>query len=517
MSKDIKSFIESLIPSSNNSLKEKCFNIFQENGIETTDDLLCLTEKDIDTFSLPLVFKRKMLDEMNKLKNGPSLTEVEKNMIKSFFDNDIALNNIYQTINVELGTPKADLVLQYYNSLQKPKKPIPKDLKQLHVKTTEKSLPCYQYPSKELRGRRYYTLLVMGETGSGKTTLLDAFVNYLAGINFIDDWRYKLVDENDIKDVPYGESQTNMITSYYVNYQRNDGKEINIKIIDTPGIGGIKGVQQDNLIIKQFDEFFKTTLELDYILVTVKQSITRWTPAVQYIFDRIQEIFGKDAKDRFMLMFTFSDGPKPRVIETLEGKFPYENYFCFNNSALYVPPELANNYTKLFWELGMDNVKKFFDMILKNDYPPLSLKLTKQVLSKRNLLFDSAKNLQKRVNEGFKMLDESRELLEKIKKNKTLIEQNRSFKVKQIIYVSRTVKLNDAYQYCINCNQMCCQDCKWPDNEPYSMCSFFDPNSSNYHPEGCPKCPGHCNRYSHVKTKQYIVYDEKEVIINAKK
>ena len=49
--------------------------------------------------------------------------------------------------------------------------------------------------------------------------------------------------------------------------------------------------------------------------------------------------------------------------------------------------------------------------------------------------------------------------------------------------------------------------------------SFFDPNSSNYHPEGCPKCPGHCNRYSHVKSKQYIAYDEKEeeVIINARK
>ena len=359
----------------------------------------------------------------------------------------------------------------------------------------------------------------MGEIGSGKTTLLDAFVNYLADMNYDDPWRYKLVDENDIKDVPYGESQTNKITSYYVNYQRNDGKEINIKIIDTPGIGSIKGVQQDNLIIKQFDEFFKTTLELDYILVTVKSGITRWTYAVQYIFGRIQEIFGKDAKDRFMLMCTFSDGKKPFVIKTLEGKFPYENYFCFNNSALYVPPELANSNTKFFWKLGMDNVKKFFDMILKNDYPPLSLKLTKQVLSKRNLLFDSAKNLQKRVNQGFKMLDESRELLEKIKKNKTLIEQNRSFQLKQIEKVPRTVKLNDAYQYCINCNQMCCQYCKWPDNEPYSMCSFFDPNSSNYHPEGCPKCPGHCNRYSHVKSKQYIAYDEKEqeLIIDARK
>ena len=36
-------------------------------------------------------------------------------MIKPFFDNDITLYNIYQTINVELGTPKADLVIQYYN------------------------------------------------------------------------------------------------------------------------------------------------------------------------------------------------------------------------------------------------------------------------------------------------------------------------------------------------------------------------------------------------------------------
>ena len=251
----------------------------------------------------------------------------------------------------------------------------------------------------------------------------------------------------------------------------------------------------------------------------MKSGKTRWTQADQYIFDRIQEIFGKDAKDRFMLMCTFSDGPKPRVIETLEGKFPYENYFCFNNSALYEPPELANSNTKFFWKLGMDNVKKFFDMILKNDYPPLSLKLTKQVLSKRNLLFDSAKNLQKRVNQRFKMFHESRALLEIIKKNKDLIEENRFFKTKLMLKVPRTVKLNDAYQYCINCNQMCCQYCKWPDNEPYSMCSFFDPNSSNYHPEGCPKCPGHCDRYSHAKTKQYIVYDEKEVelIIEAMK
>lgn len=97
-------------------------------------------------------------------------------MIKSFFDNDIMLNDIYKTINVEIGTPKADLVIQYYNSLQKTKKDNKKDLKELHEKTTEKSLPCFKYPSKELIGKGYYKFLITGETGSGKAILLDAFL-----------------------------------------------------------------------------------------------------------------------------------------------------------------------------------------------------------------------------------------------------------------------------------------------------------------------------------------------------
>ena len=454
------------------------------------------------------------------LEKNQDLSENEKKLIHTTFDQELPPEKIFDSLGVRSDLEKQEIIKKYYFSLKKPVKPFPQNTKKLVVKTSEsKTLPCYKYPDKQYYSKRYYTLLVMGEIGSGKTTLLDAFVNYLAGMNYDDPWRYKLVDENDIKDIPPGESQTNMITSYYVNYQRDDGKEINIKIIDTPGLGDIKGVQQDNLIIKQFDEFFKTTLELDYILVTAKSSIARLTQANQYIFDRIQEIFGKDAKDRFMLMCTFSDGQKPLIIKAIEGKFPYENYFCFNNSALYVSPELANNYTKCFWKLGMDNVKKFFDIILKNDYPPLSLKLTKQVLSKRICLFDCLKNCRIRVNQNLRMIDESKELLDKIKKNKTLINQNRSFKVKQKVKVPRTVKLNDTYQFCNNCKQMCCQDCKWPDNEPYSMCSFFDPNSSNYHPGGCPKCPGHCDRYAHVREKKYIVYDEieKEVIIDAKK
>ena len=57
--------------------------------------------------------------------------------------------------------------------------PIPTDLKELHVKTTEKILPCFKYPSKELIGKRYYKLLIIGETGSEKAILLDTLIKNL--------------------------------------------------------------------------------------------------------------------------------------------------------------------------------------------------------------------------------------------------------------------------------------------------------------------------------------------------
>ena len=51
---------------------------------------------------------------------------------------------------------------------------------------------------------------------------------------------------------------------------RDDGEEINIKIVDTPGLGDTCEVLKDNETIKQFEDFFHSTLELDYILVTIK-------------------------------------------------------------------------------------------------------------------------------------------------------------------------------------------------------------------------------------------------------
>ena len=56
--------------------------------------------------------------------------------------------------------------------------------------------------------------MVVGQTGSGKTTLLNSFLNFLMGIQFEDDFRYKIIIENENQ--KNGESLTSEVNIYYI-------------------------------------------------------------------------------------------------------------------------------------------------------------------------------------------------------------------------------------------------------------------------------------------------------------
>jgi len=92
-----------------------------------------------------------------------------------------------------------------------------------------KLLPIFQYPPSKASSKpsgKVYTFLVIGETGSGKTTLLDAFANFLGCQRFTDPFRWKLVDENHMKDKPTCQSQTSEVTYYYLWDERNCSKKL---------------------------------------------------------------------------------------------------------------------------------------------------------------------------------------------------------------------------------------------------------------------------------------------------
>ena len=500
-------------------IRTKCNKITENFQFYDGDDALDLeSESSLEIGDIVNSEGKVFLKSKEKPKKE-SLDESEKGIIKSLLDKDLTLDDILYTLRFTKGSNEENLVKKYLDELMGQLKPIPTNLKELFVKLDQAKLPCYQYPSEEIRGKKYYTLLVMGETGSGKTTLLDAFVNYLAGMKYEDKWRYKLVDENHMKDKHTKDSQTTEITSYYVNYERDDGKEINIRIIDTPGLGDTKGVLQDNEIIKKFEALFQEIGELDYILITVKSSTTRFTPSNQYIYDRILEIFGKDAKERFVLMCTFADGGTPSAVSVLKDVIYFNEYFCFNNSGLYIPSDKGNATLKFYWKLAMLSVKLFFDSILAKDLLPLSLTMSKEVMTKRNWLFKSVQSSRERINATFDLLEESNDLLQLIKKNQKLLDENGEFEQ----YIEKTVYykkyLSSPTQMCARCGVLCCQYCKWPSGAKYSNCSYFDPSSSHYKGGGCPICPQHCPRESHVKCEYEEIPRKEKVkeVISVKK
>jgi hypothetical protein len=179
---------------------------------------------------------------------------------------------------------------------------------------------------------------------------MDAFANCLTGMEYKDNWRWKLVDESHMNHIAEGASKTSDMSTYYINDVRN---KFNVKIIDSPGFGDTKGIKADDEITQKFEKLFKDTPEIDYILLTMKSSETRLKPGSKYIIDRVHSLFGNNAKDRFILMCNFADGKTPNCLAAAGKAIHYEKYFVFNNSALYAPSDKGTSTTKIFWKMGM--------------------------------------------------------------------------------------------------------------------------------------------------------------------
>ena len=186
----------------------------------------------------------------------------------------------------------------------------------------------------------------------------------------------------------------------------------------------------------------------------------------------------------------------------------------FHNSALYVPSKnAAATNTKTFWKLCISSVKKFFDVILEKNLPPLSLTLSKQVMEYREWLFASVQSSKDRINEGFRLLEKSNNLLEAIKKNKKKLDENGTFTYEDYEERTKEIPLPKPYQWCNNCGCLCCQICPWPEGAVFSQCTYFNGGRPS------PKCPGKCRREDHRRCTHTVQVERVKVtkIYEAKK
>ena len=167
-------------------------------------------------------------------------------------------------------------------------------------------MDLYLYPViKELtkeEEEKAITLIFMAELGSGKTTLLNSYINYIMGINYEDDFRYILINDQSNKFNRL--SETSDVNIY--NIKIPDGKIF--QIVDTPGFGDSLGIKKDIEISKKIRQIIIDKLSSITCICFVNKACTsRLTINQKYVFT----LSSKDAQIvttcKAQVSFTFDD------------------------------------------------------------------------------------------------------------------------------------------------------------------------------------------------------------------
>lgn len=179
-----------------------------------------------------------------------------------------------------------------------------------------------------------FNLLLLGETGVGKSTFINSFGNYMkyqtvgaaqkGGLLQVVPTKFTVVDDrsNEIKAVKVGldpnetfvEGQSQ--TQFCKTYLFSKGGNI-IRLIDTPGIGDTRGIDQDKKNSENILAFIAHYPVLHGVLILLKPNHSRLTCSFRFCVKEILCHLHKSASDNIVFVFTNSRGTCFRMGDTM--------------------------------------------------------------------------------------------------------------------------------------------------------------------------------------------------------
>lgn len=218
------------------------------------------------------------------------------------------------------------------------------------------------------KDKKYYNILIMGETGVGKSTLINAVANYYSyedlqmaensePICFIPS-KFVITDENLEEETisvgadknengDAGQSATQSAQAYVFPLKNENAF---LRIIDTPGIADTRGLVQDNTNFEDTLQFIAGYDELHAICFLLKPNNPRITVQFEFCIKHLLSRLEKSASKNIVFIFTNSRGSFYRpgdtlpalkqVIKGIEKKsknltipLSANNVFCLDNEA----------------------------------------------------------------------------------------------------------------------------------------------------------------------------------------
>lgn len=303
-------------------------------------------------------------------------------------------------------------------------------------------------------------------------------------------------------------SQTEWTTVYKIYPTAGSKLDYALNIIDTPGFGDTRGIEQDNVIVDQIRHLLSAPGEqgvsfIDAVCFIVRAPDARLTSMQKYIFTSIMSLFGKDVESNICTLVTFADGAEPPVLASLvESKLPFGSTFIFNNSALFADKTDMKHSTlaPMFWEMGFGSFQSLFKHI--REIKAVSLCQTKCVLKEREQLKTVIFKILEHETAGLSILEDLKQHLELTQKNKNEIEINRNFNCEDIKFRQEIVPVAIGHHVtnCLNCNVTCHDNCTIADDDKKQECSVMNKAGN------CDICKDKCAWSDHKNTRFCLKY-----------
>uniref|UniRef100_A0A8C2HPV9 Uncharacterized protein n=1 Tax=Cyprinus carpio TaxID=7962 RepID=A0A8C2HPV9_CYPCA len=362
-----------------------------------------------------------------------------------------------------------------------------------------------------IRHKPHKTILMVGETGTGKTTLINVMINYMLGVQREDKVWFEITD--DQSDRTSVHSQTSIITVYGFYLQESP---IHLTIIDTPGYGNTNGTDLDKDIttsLHRLSELEYWVHEIDAVCLVIMAHQNRLSDRQIYIFDALQTLFGRDIADNIILLFTHSTGAPPKnaltAVKEANIKCAVNDknqpvFFLFDNCQSDAADEEYETIQEQSWNLSCRGMKGLFQCLDKKC--STSLKLTQDVLQKREQLEANISNLQSHVQKMKEKENKLKQTQETLKKNQEQVKNDKNFEAEVEVTYKEKVDVDPAVAKMAMCCSVCEENCHYPGCwwvSDLSWCSMM----KNYH---CTVCTKKCHYSKHVKTAQIYVTNTKK-------
>ena len=201
-----------------------------------------------------------------------------------------------------------------------------------------------------------FRMLLIGETGSGKTS----FLNLLCNSKLIEDLGtavdadklQKIRGYNDLKIESSAERAMASKTSE-AKFYRAELCSMKITIIDTPGFGDSRGLEQDKVNVRKIIEALKGEDYINCVCLVINGRQARMSASLKYVLSEISTILPRQIFNNIVVVFTNTADPLDCNFDVneLEGYFGkkidqdfyIENPYCRIEKAKQKVQQLSND------------------------------------------------------------------------------------------------------------------------------------------------------------------------------